>query len=114
MTEVVLEVGAEGGSVRLMSRRSGKGWAYKVETGSDAAFHGEAPPPEREWRRTWEAGLADLDAYPWTVLYPLFVAPEWRVRIGAAIIDRMHRDDPIDWQAWQRVLAADASQGKSA
>ena len=106
MADLVLEVGAEGGSVRLLSRRSGKGWAFKVETNSDAKLHGEAPPPERQWHRTWDAARADLDAYPWTILYPLFVAPAWRVKVGAALIERLRRDDQIHWMVWQGLLAA--------
>ena len=60
--------------------------------------------PERPWVATWRSALKQLDAYPWTQLYPLAVHPEFGDRVFKALQTRKKKGFAIDWDQWGNVL----------
>lgn len=109
--QVIVEVGAEGGSLTLYGLQSPDGWQFRVET-SEAALVDDDDDmldlPKRPWVTAWRSALKQLDSYPWTRLYPLKVHPDFRDRVFKALQTR-HKKEPFsDWDRWNRVLKTDA------
>jgi hypothetical protein len=76
--EVVVEVGAEGGSISLIGTRRDCGWAFSWATSEsideDSFFEESAEVG------SWEGALRLLDKYPWQTFHPSTVHPEFRDR----------------------------------
>lgn len=104
--QVILEVRSEGGSMTLYGIQSPAGWQFKVETSEAALVDDEDMPdmPERPWVATWRSALKQLDAHPWTQLYPLAVHPEFGDRVFKALQTRKKKGLVIDWDQWGNVL----------
>lgn len=103
--QVIVEVGAEGGSLTLYGIQSPDGWQFRAETNEAALDDGDTPDlPERPWAATWRSALKQLDAYPWTQLYPLKVHPEFSDRVFKALQTRKKKGIAIDWDQWGHVL----------
>lgn len=103
--QVIVEVGAEGGSLTLYGMQSPDGWQFRAETNEAALDDGDMPDlPERPWVATWRSALKQLDAYPWTQLYPLKVHPEFSDRVFKALQTRKKKGLAIDWDQWGHVL----------
>jgi hypothetical protein len=88
--EIIVEIGAEGGSITLVGVRSGAGWRYQTsgvdwtpELLDEKRVQHESDPVQ-----SWEAALRLLDNYPWHALVPVHVHPEFRGRIWAAVQKR--------------------------
>ena len=95
---VVLEVGAEGGSVTLIGREGADGaWRFaRITIDQSWALLGEADVPitapdltSLVWVDGWEAGLTLMDRYPWARLHPVYVHPEFVERVRAAVEERL-------------------------
>lgn len=103
--QVIVEVGAEGGSLTLYGIQSPDGWQFRAETNEAALDDGDTPDlPARPWVATWRSALKQLDAYPWTQLYPLKVHPEFSDRVFKALQTRKKKGLAIDWDQWGHVL----------
>lgn len=103
--QVIVEVGAEGGSLTLYGIQSPDGWQFRAETNEAALDDGDTPDlPELPWVATWRSALKQLDAYPWTQLYPLKVHPEFSDRVFKALQTRKKKGLAIDWDQWGHVL----------
>ena len=70
--EVVLEVGAEMGSITLYGWRHGDGWRYAISTVDhqtpmllDEEVDNAEVRPSSAKVNTWEAALHLMDRYPW-------------------------------------------------
>ena len=90
MQQIILEVGADGGSITLLGVESNGAWQFKVTTG-EAALVDDVDTddlPQRPWVTSWEDALTQLDRYQWARLYPLSVHPDFRTRIMNAVKDR--------------------------
>lgn len=107
-SEVILEVGAEGGSVTLYGIHSHRGWVFTRHSidQSAALFLGE--PVEKSNSQTvasWAEALALLDSYPWHRLYPLQVHPEFSravfdaVKLRYGVAEDSVRNRLADWKA---------------
>ncbi len=110
--QVIVEVGAEGGSMTLYGIQSPDGWQLRVET-NEAALLDEgdmADLPERPWVGTWRSALKQLDTYPWTQLYPLKVHPEFSDRVLKALQTRSKKGLFIDWDQWGNVLGVTVNE----
>lgn len=85
--ETLVEVGGEGGSIRLVGVEDPRGWAFKVVTQESGLLDDEDDwqAPERPWVRCWDEALAQLDEYPWTVLHPLAVDPRFAAKVVEAV-----------------------------
>ena len=89
-TTVVLKIGTEGGDIVLLGRQEPAGtWQFKRVTGDQTdVLLGEAETSwhsESGWVEGSEAALEQLDRYPWAMLYPLEVHPEFRERVREAL-----------------------------
>jgi hypothetical protein len=91
--EVIVEVGAEGGSIGLIGKRHGRGWTFSRLT-DEYDFDDEKPIFHKSAEvDSWEAALRLLDKYPWQTLFPCKVHPEFRTRIWPAVEKRLAGDD---------------------
>ena len=90
-SELILEVGAEGGSIKLLGTRVSNGWHFRVSTsenyGEDIDGTSLKASGESEWVNSWASALGLLDRYPWHRLHPLFVHPEFQKRAWAAVTE---------------------------
>ena len=80
-SEVILEVGAEGGAITLYGVRDLDGWRYSTSVldQTPSLLPDEFDEPEirkdSEVVNSWEAALRLIDRYPWHRLSPLTVPP---------------------------------------
>jgi hypothetical protein len=84
-SEVIVEVGGEGGSITLYGVRTERGWCFSRES---IDWTPELLDEERVHKRSsvvdnWEAALDLLDRYPWPKLVPIAVHPEFGVKPGS-------------------------------
>jgi hypothetical protein len=93
--EIIVEVGAEGGSLTLLGQRNGRGWLYNMNLFDQTlSWVDDGPEVERTSKvvKTWAAALKLLDQYPWHRLYPLHVHPGFKEKVFAAVVSRNKRD----------------------
>ena len=117
---LVLEVGAEGGSLTLVGRPvAGGQWQFaRVTDDQTEALFGDsgaeitAPPavkPE-DWVENWAEALRLMDRYRWARLYPLTVHPEFVDRVRAAVEERLADVDEAGAERargkWERLLGS--------
>jgi hypothetical protein len=86
-SEIVLKVGAEGGSLTLLRKRVAEAeWWFGMERNEEAIYDllDEEDRPKSanyfsrtKWVCSFQEGLNLLDKYPWFNLYPLYVHPEF-------------------------------------
>ncbi len=104
--EIVLEVGAEGGSITLLGEREAGDWQFQMETqetydlSEEDVGVGENSAPI-ECVRTFHEAVAILDRYRWFGLQPLKVHPEFREAVLLAV--RM-RGGPTEETRWREKL----------
>jgi hypothetical protein len=99
---IIVHVGAEGGDVKLVGRRTMEGsWEFRQITNDSswAMLEEEMdpnPPPEPTpiWVSTWGEAMALLDRYPWAQLYPLSVHAEFRADVLVEVTQRL-LDGPV-------------------
>lgn len=97
-TETILEVLAEGGSLKIQGRRHRAGvWEFAVATNEAALLDlldgvdGEDPVRSSdvhgatEWVASWEHALSLFDRYPWHRLHPRRIHPDFAPRLVAAL-----------------------------
>jgi hypothetical protein len=118
--EVILEVGAEGGSLTLVGTKVEHGWRFQMIR-DESSFEdilteedckGLELQSESSWVGSWEAALALFDKYPWHLLYPVRVHPHFVTQIWAAWRGRVRNDprsEPHHELAWQRLLGRSVS-----
>ena len=98
-SEIIVETGAEGGSVTLYGIRLGGGWVFSRQSiDHSAVFLGETC--ERQDSQTvasWAEALALLDSYPWHRLFPLQVHPDFRGAVFDAVKVRYGNAEGSDW-----------------
>lgn len=99
--EVILQVGADGGSISLLGTRNPAGtWRFTSET--NESFHADLlSEEEREGLSfdsrdgsvgTFPEAVNLLKKYPWYRLYPLKVHPEFRQSVFDAVIELTKAD----------------------
>jgi hypothetical protein len=91
-SEVIIELGAEGGSIALSGFRTERGWSFRREV---TDWTPELIDEERIQKRsatveTWEAALELLDQYPWPKLSPISIHPDFRKKIWVAVQERLN------------------------
>lgn len=95
--QVVLKVGAEGGSITLWGRGNAAGqWSFALERNESALadFLRDEDDMQlltrtrsKRWLDTWEEALERLNAYSWPRLHPLKVHDEFRDRVWHVVRD---------------------------
>ena len=96
--EVVLEIGAEGGSITLFRDLSGEVPRFLLETNESAMWSlldeedggppspPPPPPPPKVVGSTLAEGLVALGRYPWHLLFPVKVHAELAGEIEARVL----------------------------
>lgn len=94
---IILQVGAESGSITLLGDQVDDQWRFRLGMREDSTESSEAR--DHEWVDTWEEALTLLDKYPWHALYPFEVSAEFAEEIYAQVVDskRAQRLWP-DWE----------------
>jgi hypothetical protein len=123
--EVILDIGAEGGSLTIVGTRAPDGWRFRLvrdETTLRALFNAEDREGlefwhQTDWVQSFESALALLDRYPWHRLYPLQVHPDFRQQVWAAVQQRYDKErggDPDRLQRsrdrWRRLCHPEAGR----
>lgn len=90
-SELIVEVGGEGGSIKLLGTRVPNGWRFRTYA-YDCVGEYEGRD-ESDWVDSWEAALALFDKYPWHKLYPLFVHPEFQKLLWIAVRESFAFDE---------------------
>ncbi|MFL6449739.1 MAG: DUF262 domain-containing protein [Bryobacteraceae bacterium] len=108
--ETVLEVGSEGGSLRLVRQRNVHGdWDFRAERNETALYdllsdedrNGIEFSSQTGYVRSFQDALSLLDKYPWFRLHPTLVNPEFR---DAILFEVKKRGGEVDETRWRREL----------
>ena len=90
---IVVQVGAEGGSIRLIAQPLTSGWRYRctIIDQTDRWLDDESIDKSRQspWAYNWSEALRLLDRYPWAELYPKAVNREFSSRVVEAALSRL-------------------------
>src|SRR6266851_9124039 len=105
--QVILQLGAEGGSVTLYGIETERGWLFYVSDWSPELIGEERIQHKSPVVNSWEAAVALLDQYPWQRLSPLMVRPEFSERIWSAVRERLEKDQAsgLYLDRWRNICA---------
>lgn len=106
--EIVLEVGAEGGSVTLFGVRTENGWLFSRELIDQTTLMLDEPEIQHtsQFVDSWDAALALMDKYPWHKLFPVRVHTEFKTAILDAVLARFSSKNYVDHhrlRRWQEI-----------
>lgn len=94
-TEIIMKVGAEGGDLKILGRRTRDGgWEFSsgmVDQSLMLIDEGEPVKRQSRWVEKLSDALAELDRYPWAKLYPLVLHPEFRAEVLAEVRKRLEQ-----------------------
>jgi hypothetical protein len=109
--EVILEIGAEGGSLTILGICDPEcGWQFLNER-NETTFRGMLPEEEEKGLEFYERSgyvasfaeaLASLDRYPWHKLYPVQAHPEFHQRIFDVVVSRFEAEGGDRWDQLSR------------
>jgi hypothetical protein len=119
-SEIIVEIGAEGGSLTLYGKRETSGWLFsrRVIDQSAVMLGDDAIDLTSSVVNTWPQALDLLGQYRWEGLYPLFVHPEFRQAVYEAVRARLDLAGERTLQAlerWSQVCdgsVSDAGRGE--
>ena len=113
--EVILEIGAEGGSLTIFGIHDPEcEWRFTTLR-DETTLRDMLPEEEQEGLKFYErsgyvASLADalalFDCYPWHKLYPEQVHPDFRQKIFEVVVSRFEAEGEDRWDQlskWRRV-----------
>lgn len=102
--DVILQVAGEGGGITILGSRNadGSGWEFAEKRASDNWLlldAGETPNPEYKepqlkWLRTWGEAIGSIDRYPWAMLIPLKVHPDFKEDVLVEVARRLTGGHP--------------------
>ena len=105
---VVVHVGAEGGSIRLIAQPLTSGWRYRctILDQTDLWLEDDAKHTSRQscWAYDWPAALRLLDRYPWPNLHPKAVNGEFATLVVEAALSRLDANAGISRASNQRAI----------
>ena len=110
LREIVLEVGAEGGSITLLrERRADENWQFQMKTDETALYdalseedrNGMDFVAQTGYVHSFNEALALLDRYQWFSLCPLKVHPEL---LDAVLLKVRKRGGPTEEARWREEL----------
>lgn len=95
VNEVILHLAAEGGGLTLYGHRTANGWMYSrhVLDWTPELLDESFIEHTSEVARSWQEALELLDRYPWHLLRPTTVHPEFRKALLDAAMTRCTGDD---------------------
>jgi hypothetical protein len=96
-SEIIVEIGAEGGSITLYGLRTEDGWLFAEETidWTPELFDEERSKTESVLADSWAAALRLLDQYLWAELSPMFVHRQFGPKVWIAVQERLRRKDEV-------------------
>jgi hypothetical protein len=102
LPEIIVEVGAEGGSITLLREpKEGGGWQFKMKVNDMFSEEGRESTGEYKtpiaYGQSFHDGVALLDRYPWFRLVPLVVNPEFLDAVLLEVGKRGGIDEEIRW-----------------
>ncbi|MFL9913949.1 GIY-YIG nuclease family protein [Paraburkholderia fungorum] len=110
MRETILEIFAEGGSIRVFGERREESWLFTLEVADNLAAMMCADARQRACQTDSFAEVVRLlNPYPWHDLYPEVVHPEFRQDVMAALLCRRGPGDPDSYAAKAWNDACDSS-----
>jgi hypothetical protein len=96
---VIIEIGAEGGSIKVLASTAKDGavqYSVQLRDQTMTFLSGDEAGPEirrdSAWTESWEQALKTLSKWPWPMLYPMYVHPDYRERVLSAV-ERYRRPD---------------------
>lgn len=97
-SELIVKVGAEGGSITLYGARTSTGWVFSRDVMDQTPELLDEPWIEHSSPKvaTWTAALELLDVYPWHMLRPLTIHEEFRGAVLEAVEERFRADGRAD------------------
>lgn len=108
--EIILKVGAAGGSLTLFGSKSANGkWDFFIERNEAAMCdlmdeedrEGFIPISRTPYVHSVEEGLQELSSYPWFMLHPVEVHPEFQEKI---LVEVKRLGSKSDIERWERRL----------
>ena len=88
----VLEIGAEGGSIKVLARTNAEGNTdYRITLRDQTlTFLSKSESEDliettTEWASDWDAVITSLGRWPWPMLVPVRIHPDYAARILAAV-----------------------------
>lgn len=101
---VILEVGAEGGSITLRGVQIAGKWRFSLKSIDqsesfldDCGELGDSSPDNSRTADSWTEALKLLDTYPWHRLHPLEVHPDFRETVFDTVSARFGSKDADPW-----------------
>jgi hypothetical protein len=99
--EVILKIGAEGGSLTMVGMRAANGCRFRLVRNESVLREllnaedrvGLQFWQQSDWVESLEGALTLLDRYPWHLLSSLQVHPDFRQQVWAAVEERHRTDD---------------------
>lgn len=109
--EIILQVGAEGGSVTLYGVRTENGWRFlcNVVDQTPRMLDEEEIRRDSQFTSSWDQALALLDRYPWHRLFPIRVHPDFRQAVWSVVRTRyVGKGSEHELERWRARCAIEA------
>lgn len=110
--QVILCIGAEGGSLVLQGRQVNTEWVYRLQLNDQTPMLLDEASITRDSDAvtSWSDALRLLDRYPWTQLYPVEVNARFREQVKEAVLSRWQSDQDAHTLArWDALLTESKS-----
>lgn len=108
--EVILKVGAEGGSIALYGTRTDRTWVFSLDVDDQTPTLMDESPIHcsQTIDASFQHALKLLGRYPWHKLYPLNVHPEFRSVVLDEVRKRFGSEGEManNLAEWERVCEA--------
>ena len=91
--EVIIKVGAEGGSWTLFGRKKSPEGGWEFAAGENNMWMDS--PSKSEWVSDWNSALKLYAKYPWHALYPLKVHKNFRAEVELALEEQLMHDERL-------------------
>ena len=112
-SEVIIELGAEGGSITLSGFRTERGWSFSMTT--NEFFFDEGELKKSAVVDSWKAALELLDKFPWACLCPISIHSEFKQKIWVAVQERLRSDSDIsqsELEKWREMCRPSGLLGR--
>jgi hypothetical protein len=119
LREIVLKIGAEGGSLTVLRERTvEQGWQFRIELNETTLYDMLSEEDQRGMRvedfartecaQTFQEALRRIDRYQWFLLYPLEIHPEYFDAVLAEVAKNGGLDEVARWRERLEVSAVSA------
>jgi hypothetical protein len=110
---VIIEIGAEGGSIKVLRRDDERAIQFSVQLRDQTMTllsrdeGGSEIKRDSAWTICWEDVVSTMGRWPWPMLYPMYVHPDYRERVLLEV-ERYRRPDgqPATASAMERWIEA--------